>query len=69
MHPDDDKVDYALEMAKHQGVSVSTVKDGWVFTITQTMLQALLDKAKENGAGMAVLFVQDSSKIPVTIKN
>lgn len=69
MDPKDNQAEYALELAKRQGVSVATVKDGWLFTITEGMLQSLLDKAKESKAGMAVLFVKSSADVPATEQN
>lgn len=40
---------YVMEMAKQNGVAVVTVKDGWVFMISQKTLQSLLESSKDQG--------------------
>lgn len=69
MHPKDDEAEYILELTKRQGVSVTTVKDGWVCVFTQAHLELLLQQSKDSGAGQVAVFVQDSSKVPATQKN
>lgn len=69
MYPDNDlnPAEYAIELAKHQGVSVASVSDGWIFSFTAETLQALLDKAKETG--MAIVFVKSTQEVSVKEQN
>ncbi len=69
MNPDemDKKVngaEFALELAKHRGASVITVKDGWVFIFSITTLETLLAKAKEDGSTLSSVFVKSTANLP-----
>lgn len=64
-----DAVEYLDALADaQQGVSIATVADGWVFHFTANSLRSLL-KAAEEGSGKALVFVQDSSKLPKVAGN
>lgn len=52
--------EYVKELTNVQGISVTTVSDGWVFMFTQKQLEAFIESSK--GSDHVVVFVKNSSK-------
>lgn len=55
--------DYVKVMLKHNGVSVLTVKDGWVFTFTKEKLLSLISGLEDTEN--ITIFVRSSEGLPV----
>lgn len=53
--------EYISELTDSQGVSVVTVKDGWVFVFTKDFLQSLIDEAKGAESDKVSVFVKSSA--------
>ncbi len=57
----DESMNHFLEVAKEDGIAVSSVSDGHVFVIMKSHLVAMLAKIEASGGDKAIVFVKRKS--------